>query len=132
MADAMPPVPCPDCMVPTEYVGDAFLCGKCGQAFTTPNGMDLSMWQELWDAWTAGRALVALPAPDDTTARLGGLAEWSVPGGVIGVYGDHSVAPAVGRPVYSSTEGGHMTAAEAEREGVALIAAARFRPGVNS
>lgn len=60
MPDAapMPPVPCPDCMHPTTFDEDAFVCSNCGQVFSTPNGMDLSMWQELWRAWTAGRAAV--------------------------------------------------------------------------
>lgn len=51
----MPPVPCPDCLAPTKYFNDAFVCGECGQSFTTPFGLDLSMAQELWTAWTAHR-----------------------------------------------------------------------------
>jgi hypothetical protein len=68
----MPPVPCPDCMHPTEHDGGLFHCTGCGQAFSTPNGMDLSMWQELWRAWTAGRQVVDLPAEpvDELAARI--------------------------------------------------------------
>lgn len=71
----MPPVPCPDCLAPTEYTGDVFRCPKDGQVFSTPFGMDMSMAQELWSAWTADRVVLELPTPIQQNERG---ATWAV------------------------------------------------------
>lgn len=112
----MPPVPCPDCMKPTDFVADSFVCRSCGGIFANPHGLDMLMWRRLWVAWTAGRTVVQLPEPDETYTDSILRARWSLCTAIVGGRG----------PKVNVLGGPYLDPGVAESRGTELIAAARL------